>query len=389
VNRRQFGSLFLCSLVTWWVGAGLMPLLPIYAARLGASPVMVGNYLSAVFLSLAIGTIAGGWISSRIPRYRDLLMLMGIIAAPSTWLMGQVSAIWQLLLLNATVWFVAGVILTLIAIVVGQNAAPHERGRIFGLLGITSALGGVLGGPTGLVVDHWGYVTLFTLIGCSWLVLVGAASLLDNGKKNTVTANPATATSSFARPDGSILLLLSAALFFSTGNFFSILGRSLAMDHQGFTAAALTLTAALGATTGLILNPVIGYLSDRVNRCYLLCLIYAVGGLALAMLATTTSLVGYAIAAVLMTVGGTERAVSSALVSDLLPPHALNRGLSLLDAAKWVGGVVGLAGTGYAVQILGIQWALTAGALLPLFAILLVFYLQRRERRVRRFAVQV
>jgi MFS family permease len=91
----------------------------------------------------------------------------------------------------------------------------------------------------------------------------------------------------------------------------------------------------------------------------------------------------------LMTVGGTERAVSSALVSDLLPPHALNRGLSLLDAAKWGGGIVGLAGTGYAVQILGIQWALTAGALLPLSAILFVFSLQRRERRARRLAAQV
>jgi len=118
--------------------------------------------------------------------------------------------------------------------------------------------------------------------------------------------------------------------------------------------AGCAVSAGLGSATGLMWSPVIGRLSDRVNRVYLLCLIYAIGVLALIMLARNSTLVGFIIVSALMAVNGAERAVSSALIIDLLPSHALNRGISFLDAAKWIGGVIGFAGTGYAIQFMGL-----------------------------------
>ena len=105
-----------------------MPLLPIYAARMGASPAVVGNYLALIFFALAVGTMIGGWLAARVRRYRALLLLVGIVGAPVTWLMGQVGAIWQLLLLNAFLWFAIGIALALVNIVVGESAAqPLQR----------------------------------------------------------------------------------------------------------------------------------------------------------------------------------------------------------------------------------------------------------------------
>jgi len=54
MSNRQIIALFVCSLVPFTVGNGLVPLLPIYAAQLGAEPASAGNYLAFSYLAIAI-----------------------------------------------------------------------------------------------------------------------------------------------------------------------------------------------------------------------------------------------------------------------------------------------------------------------------------------------
>ena len=42
MEKRQLFILFFCSLIIWIVGNGLLPLLPVYAVRLGASSTQAG-----------------------------------------------------------------------------------------------------------------------------------------------------------------------------------------------------------------------------------------------------------------------------------------------------------------------------------------------------------
>jgi MFS transporter, DHA1 family, multidrug resistance protein len=368
MNRRLFSVLSLCSLIPWWIGSGLMPLLPLYAARLGASPALVGSYLSFIFLALAVGTVVGGWLAARVRRYGELLVLVGVISVPVTWLMGHVTHVWQLILLNATLWFGSGITLALVAIIAGQRAAGHERGRIFGVLAMTSALGGVLGGPSGIIVDRWGYSVLFALAASISLGQIGAALFLQNPTTLDLTPRPAQTTGDTPRLAAAFWLLLVAALLFSSGGFAGTLARSLVMEAQGFSGAVITWTAALGSGIGLILNPLFGHLSDHINRRWLLCFIYLAGGLALVVTAYADSLLDFVLVAALIAVSGTERAISTALLSDYLPPTALSRGLSLFDAIKWIGGVVGLSGASYLILFFGLQHALLISAGLPLLA---------------------
>lgn len=73
--------------------------------------------------------------------------------------------------------------------------------------------------------------------------------------------------------------------------------------------------------------------------------------------------------------------VGPALVTDLVPRESLASGISLFSAATYVGGLVGSATTGYAVQHLGTSTTFITAALLPLLAVALLFPIRpgRRE----------
>jgi MFS family permease len=103
----------------------------------------------------------------------------------------------------------------------------------------------------------------------------------------------------------------------------------------------------------------------------------------LLVLAVATSLWHFWLALALLNVLYAVRSVGSALVMDLAPKESLGRGLSLFSATTSVGGIIGFAGTGYAVQSLGVIFALRLGAFLPLIAIAVLIPIRQvgREKR--------
>src|SRR5215212_8403025 len=109
----------MCTLVAFIVGGGLVPLLPIYATRLGADSVLTGYYLAFAFLALAFSSIFAGWLSNRLQRRKSLLMIAGVLMIPTIWLMGQVTTIIGLAILTALLWFLAGFVVTMVSVLTG------------------------------------------------------------------------------------------------------------------------------------------------------------------------------------------------------------------------------------------------------------------------------
>src|SRR5512139_3000663 len=172
MSKKQLSALFICSLIPWTLGNGLLPLLPVYASELGASPALAGYYLAFSYLALALGTLAAGWLSDRFQKRKRWLIFTGLVNLPLIWLMGQASNVWQLAALTAVVWLLGGLALALTMILAGLFAGPEERGSIFGILALTNGLGAVLGGlGFGTIADRWGYPALFA-------VLAGVAAIL-------------------------------------------------------------------------------------------------------------------------------------------------------------------------------------------------------------------
>jgi MFS family permease len=373
MSRRDLLALFVCSLVAWTVGNGALPLLPVYAAQLGAAPAVAGYYLSLSYVALAAGTVVAGWLSGKVHRLKSLLFVAGLTGIPAIWLMGRATSIPQLAIWTALAWFTGGMGLALISVLAGLLAGEDERGRVFGILSLTGALGLLIGGlATGPTAERWGYPTMFALLSALFILWPLAVLVMEEKRPAQTALEEGLAGEEGPGLGRSFILLFLASVLAAVGNFVIMLGRSLAMNALGFGATAISSTAALGGAVALPLSPIFGWLSDRAGRKRPLAICYLAASAGLLVLAMSTTLWGFWLAASLPSISSIGLAVGSAWVVDLVPQGALRKGIALLNATSWIGGIIGLGGTGHAVETLGMMPTLILAAGLPLIAIVLL-----------------
>ena len=373
MSKKQILALFVCSLVPWTVGNGLVPLLPVYATQLGADPAAAGYYLAFSYFALAVGAVAAGWLSDRLQRRKMPLIVAGLAGIPIAWLIGRVGSIWGLSVLTAMLWFCGGLGLALIGILTGLSAGEDKRGKIFGILSLAGGMGALIGGlATGFIVDRWGFPTMFTAVAVFLTLWPLAGIFLTEIDVERVQGEGGRARerSGLGR---SYYLLFAANLIASIAGFIIVLGRSLLMSDLGFRAMAIASTGAVGGIVAMPLPLLMGWLSDRTGRKIFLYFGYLAGMASLSILAISTSLWHFWIISVLQSifiaVNGT---IGNALVTDLVSQESLGRGLSLFGATGWIGGVFGFAGAGFALQNLGVLPTFIIGICLILVTVVLV-----------------
>lgn len=373
MSRIQILALFICSLVSWTVGNGLLPLLPIHAINLGADPAAAGYYLAFSNLTLAAGTIAAGWISDRLNHRKIPLIIASLISVPIAWLIGRAGNVWSLSLLTAVLWGGGGLVLTFVGILAGLSAGEHERGKIYGILSLTSGLGALIGGlSSGYIADHWGYPAMFSAVSV-FLLLTPLAGLFLKEVETRQTRQEDGLTGKRLSLGRNFHLLFSASLVAAVAGYIILLGRSLLMSDLGFGAFSISSTVAVGGIVALPIPLVMGWLSDRTGRKIYMYLIYLSNMASLLVLAVVTSLWGFFIASILGAISvGINMSVGNAFVTDLVPPESIGRGLALFGATAWIGGVLGFAGAGYALQSIGTVPTILIGIGLLLIAIVLL-----------------
>jgi MFS family permease len=359
-------------------------LLPIYAAELGAAPAVAGYYLSFSSLALATGTLSARWLSDKLQRKKALVIVGGMVSVPAIWLMGRATNIWYLTAFSATWYFSAGMTITLISILAGLFAEETERGRVFGILALTSPVGALIGGfATGPIADRWGYPAMFTALSLFGILWPLTGLLLKDKVVARAQRVETSAAGEKPRLGGSFYLLFLASLTASVASFVVMMGRSLAMNDLGLAAAAISSAVAIGGAATLPLPPLVGWLSDRVGRKQFLTLGYLAGTVGLLCLVVSVSLWHFWVVSFLVSIlTPVNMGVGSALTTDLVSRESVGRGISLFSATTWIAGIIGYAGTGYAIQRLGLTSAFVIGAFLPLIAIILLIPIRvpRRER---------
>ena len=373
MNRKQILPLFVCSLVPWTVGNGLLPLLPVYATQLGADPKTAGNYLAFSYMAIALGAISAGWVSDRFQRRKIPIIIAGLAGIPVGWLMGRAGSILTLSVLTALLWFCGGIGLGLIGILTGLSASHDERGKIFGILSLTGGLGGLIGGlASGIIVDRWGFQTLFNVMTLFLICWPISGIFLSEKKTERVDKQDESAK---RKPvlGKSYYLLLTASLMASISGFVIVLGRSLLMSDLDFSATQISITGAVSGIIAMPLPLLMGWLSDRTGRKVYLFLGYGLSIVSLSILAVSTSLWHFlAVSALQAIFMGTNGTIGNALATDILPQESLGKGLALLTATGWIGGVLGFAGAGYALQSFGMLLTFVICMGLPLSAIVLL-----------------
>ena len=380
MSNKQLAALFVCSFIPYAIGSGLLGLLAVYATRLGADPAQTGLFLAFAFLALAISTVITGRFADRFQRRKELLIACGALAVPLTGLMAGATSVAQLTILTAVLWFVAGIILVMVNILAGLFAEEGERGRIFGIIGLSIPLGGVLGGlASGPIVDRWGFPTLFTLSALLYMVVPITGLLL----KDKVVARPQRDALTPA-PRGffthrTFLFLFFASILANLANSQLILARPLIMDGLHFDATAISSTGAVGGLIALPLPLLVGWLSDRLGRKPFLILCYLTTAVGLVVLAAAFDLWHFWVAGALQATLTASLVVGSALITDMFPQESLGASLSLFNATPWIGFVIGFGGSGAAIEAFEMTPTLMIGVLLTLVAILLLMPIRERD----------
>ncbi len=375
--------MFLGLLALWTVANGLLPLLPVYARQLGFSASAIGVYLSLSYVALALGTACAGWLADRFERRRTTAFLCGLADALLLATVGVATAWWQLTAITAAAFALGGMCLAFLLALAGLSVDPAERGRIFGTLALTAALGTVLGGLTiGPLADAVGYPATFPILAAVWAVLPLSTLLTVEGPPER--GPPFVRVGRRQGFDRPLFLLLVASTIGGTASFLGILGRSLAMVLHGYGSTAISFAAAVGGAVAVPLTFLAGSLSDRVARKPLLALCYVAGMGGLGIFALAGPLWQFWLGSVLLAVlTNAGYGVGQAWAADLVPPEFVGRGLSSLTSTIWIGGILGFSLTGFLVEASGTAAAFSFGLGLLVFAAVLLLPIRGARMRIR------
>lgn len=393
MKAQTFVVLFICTMIPPFVGTGLFPLLPLYAARFGATSTDIGVFYALISIASAVSVMATGWLAQRVSR-RSLFLLGAALGPVSILLLGHATAFWQVVVFAALAWMCGGVTVTLLNVFTATLAEPASRGRVFALLFVIFPLDALLGGTAvGQLTAAYGYGVMFSALAAVWAIqpIVGLVGLRDPRiVRPPLRAQAQTSAAPLGWP---FALLLASAVLSIAGSSIGRLGTALAMLSLGFSPSALASTAIVSGLATIPISLGVGALSDRVGRQPLLVGSTLLGAAGTGVLMVAGVAWQFQLAATLLLAGWcVGRAVSSAFAADLLGAEGLGRGLPWLNAMDSVAGIVGFAVTGYVIEAFGapLLFALaTALGLAATLALAGLSYTRRAQESTRRSSVAI
>lgn len=355
MKDKRYVYLLLCNYAIIFVGSGLFPILPFYAAEFGATPTVVGIYHAFVQVASLAGTIATSWLAARSSP-RGLFVVNGALGTGALVLLGQATALWQVVLLTAVVWFCGYVGITLVTVFTGHAANGNSRGISFSMTFLAYPLGTAFGVATvSQLAARFGYPAMFAALGAVWVLVpaLGFLGVNDHPAALGVRSAPASERS---RPSlgQNFSLLLVAALLSALAMSVGRLGGPLSMKALDFSPSAV---ASAVTVSGLVALPVvlaIGALADRFGYRRFLLLSYLLATAGVLTLSVATALWHFWLATTLTFVAWcASRSISSACATEVLAPDMLSRGLPRLGAMDTAARILGFAVTGYLMDTWG------------------------------------
>ncbi len=179
------------TLLLWVGGSAILPLLPSYLRRHGASPATVGIVMASYFAASVLTQYPAGRISDRIGRRPVVLAGLGVFALGSVGFALTHGAPLEVVS-RALQGIGAGAVTVASAATIGTEVAPEERGAAFGALYGSQMLALAVGPLVGSVVGGRSMGVLFVAAAvASGLATVPLLAVVPGGRGTLVGPDPA------------------------------------------------------------------------------------------------------------------------------------------------------------------------------------------------------
>ncbi len=343
----------------------MIPLLPFYAEKLGASPFQVGLLL-AVYAAFQLfsGPLLGR-ASDKTGR-KPMLILSQIGTFIGFLITAFATSLPVLLLARAIDGATAGN-LSLAQAYISDVTEPEHRAKSFGVIGIAFGLGFLIGPAISGVLAKYDYrYPIFAAAALSALSIVATSVLLPSAKPGPGDGSgPAGRRLSlfdwgayaqyFRRPDLSVRLLQFLAFAFSFAMFTSGLPlfceRRLTWNGMPFGPSQLGYAWAAAGFLGIFLQgPALGRLVKRYGEPSLNRVGFAGYVAGYALLAFCHSITMLAIVTVVAAIGGLVRPTLTSLITKTSSPEEQGVVLGLTQSITSVSQIAAPALTGSLVQ---------------------------------------
>jgi predicted MFS family arabinose efflux permease len=274
---------------------GFAALLPSIQREFGMTYTQLGTFTGMYGLLAMILSVPAGVTAKRFgEKWVLALGLLGVAAG--SLLLGRAWNVESALAFRGLTIFGYRFAFVSVLVAVALTAPPSLRGRTMGALGATSALASVVGNPLGgLLVREFTWRT--AILGYAGMAALGAAVFwtayhswqyanTESGNGHTTTSSRATAlirepgvadatgASAFRSPVMWILALIVGLGGFGqfTVTFFV---PSVAESLYGLDAVAAGVIISTGYLTAIVVNLVVGPLSDRYDKLVVLGALFA------------------------------------------------------------------------------------------------------------------
>lgn len=250
------------------------PVLPLFAAHLGAGPSGVGMVASVSAFTGIIASIPAGILSDKFGRKR-LLIISAFVFSTAPLLYLMVTNIWQLAAIRFYHGFATAIFVP-VAMALVADLFHKERGEKIGWFSTATLAGrfaapAIGGGIIGFMVYNPGlsYKVVYMVCGAAGVTaLVLALKIPDSGKVNKVERDWNETFRAFRGviSSGGIIITSSveAAILFAYGTFETFI--PLYSIKAGLTAYEVGILISAQVITLALTKPVMGRFSDRHGR---------------------------------------------------------------------------------------------------------------------------
>ena len=369
----------------------MIPLLPFYAEKLGATATEVGLLIGVyAACQLVSGPLLGR--ASDFTGRKPLLLLSQVGTLIGFLIMAFAPSLWVVFLARVIDGSTAGN-LSLAQAYISDVTRPEERAKSFGIIGIAFGMGFLIGPAISGYLAHFDYrYPIFAAAALSFTSILSTAFLLPPVKTSqSQPAGPGGRRLSllqwgeyaryFRDPRIAALLyeFLSFALAFAmfTAGFPLYAERRLTWHGVPFGPEQVGFTWAFAGFLGIFLQgPALGKLVKRFGEPALTRVGFAAYATSYILLAFCYSIPVLAAATVASAIGSLVRPTLTSMITQAAPREEQGVVLGLTQSLTSIGQITGPPLAGYLIQRgLLTGWGLTAGAI-----VLVGFALASRRR---------